>query len=114
MKTKTYDLNLYVIDGQLRVLAHQLEYTCYGDLTTGTEFTRALTIDLFRGNERQWRPILELFGETQLYSELDSWLMTDVADFNVPHYEFPVDMLKPMPVELAIALEALPEYEIHA
>ena len=32
MKTKTYDLNLYIIDGHVKILAHQLERNVYNEL----------------------------------------------------------------------------------
>ena len=112
MKTKTYDLNLYVIDGQLKVLAHELEIADDGRLQTGTNFTEALSIDLYRGNERQWRPILDLFEEKDMYSELDSWLMSEVADERTPLSRFSPERLSAMPIELARAVEQLPEYVV--
>ena len=112
MKTKTYDLNLYVVDGQLRVLAHELELSDSRQLQTGSNFTEALVIDVYRGNERQWRPILDLFEEKDLYSELDSWLLSEVADERTPVSRFSPERLSAMPIELARAVEQLPEYVV--
>lgn len=113
MKTKTYDLNLYVIDGHLKVLAHELEISSAGDIQSlGSNFHEIINIPVTRGNKRQWQNFLDFFGETEMFDELDSWWTTPVQDFSTPEYDYPVEAVRPMPGELQLALKTLPEYEL--
>lgn len=112
MKTKTYDLNLYVINGQLKVLAHELELSSGDSIQTGSNFHETVVIDLYRGNRQQWEKYLDMFGERELYSELDSWCFAPLEDNATPVYEFTPKELQAMPIELALAIEQLPEYEL--
>lgn len=112
MKTRTYDLNLYVIDGQLKILAHELEISSDGDIQSiGSNFTEILNIPVLRGNKRQWQNILDFFGETEMYDELDSWWTAPVQDIQTPEYDYPLDVLRSMPGEIQYGLATLPEYE---
>jgi hypothetical protein len=112
MKTKTYDLNLYVIDGELRVLAHELMISSDGDIQTGTNFQVAYTMPVFRRNKPLWSAILEFFGESELYSELDSWYGVGLEARDLPNYDYTIDDLNKMPIELALAVTDLPEYKL--
>lgn len=112
MQTKTYDLNLYVIDGRLKVLAHELEIGSHGDIQSiGGNFHEILNIPVLRGNARQWQNILEFFGETEQYDELDSWWTCSVEDIQTPLDDYPAKELKAMPGEIQLGLRALPAYE---
>ncbi len=113
MKTKTYDLNLYVIDGHLKVLAHELELSSDGDIQSiGSNFHKIIDIPVTRGNARQWQNFLDFFGEDQMFDELDSWWTAPVVDISTPEYDYPAGTLNPMPGELQQALKTLPEYEL--
>lgn len=113
MKTKTYDLNLYVINGQLKVLAHELQVSPNRTIqTNGSVYHEAIVIDLFRGNEPLWRNFLDYFGERDLYSELDSWRLADLPELDMPAYFYTHEQLMSMPIELARALGELPSYEL--
>lgn len=112
MRTKTYDLNLYIIDGQFKILAHELETNYDGYLQTGSNFREALNIPLKRANRLLWEPILKFFGETEVYNELDSWHCTGFDADDVPNCYFPEEELKAMPPVLATICEHLPEYEV--
>lgn len=112
MKTKTYDLNLYVINGELRVLAHELMIATDGDIQTGTNFQVAYTMPVFRRNQPLWSAILEFFGESELYSELDSWYGVGLEARDLPNYDYTIDDLNKMPIELALAVTDLPEYKL--
>jgi hypothetical protein len=112
MKTKAYDLNLYVIEGRLKVLAHELEISSAGDIqSVGGNFHEIVNIPVLRGNARQWENILEFFGEPEQYDELDSWYTCPVEDFSTPLEEFPAEELKKMPAEIQLGLSTLPAYE---
>jgi len=114
MKTKTYDLNLYVLNGVMQVVAYELQHGEFGDLTTNHDkFITAYEFDLYRRNDRLWRNFLDYFGEKELYSELDSWHHCNVADFDVPNTWYDTEEFVGMPPELAYALAALPEYEVN-
>jgi hypothetical protein len=112
MQTRTYDLNLYVIDGRLKVLAHELEISSAGDIQSlGGNFHEIVNIPVLRGNARQWQNILEFFGEDGQYDELDSWWTASVEDFSTPLADYPAEELKAMPGEIQLGLRALPAYE---
>lgn len=112
MKTKTYDLNLYVIDGHLKVLAHELEINVYGDIqSVGSNFHEIVNIPVLRGNRRQWENILEFFGEKDQYDELDSWWNAPVDDITTPLTDYPDDLVRAMPGEIQVGLSSLPAYE---
>lgn len=114
MKTNTYDLNLYVIDGQLKVLAHELEFASDGHVQAGSKFHEALSFTFKRKNKELWMPILEFFGETEIYDELDSWYGVAMYDEYLP---FPtweaMGGIAGLPDIVTIALSFLPEYEMH-
>jgi hypothetical protein len=113
MKTKTYDLNLYVLDGILNVYAYELQVGEFGDISTNYDkFIKAFEMPVLRGNERLWKTYLDYFGEKQIYSELDSWKFCMSNDFDTPNEEYQPEELRAMPVELALALSELPEYEV--
>lgn len=115
MKTNTYDLNLYIIDGQVKILAHRLERNINGELITGSQFSEALNIQLRRANRAIWQPIVDFFmGEknTEVYNELDDWLCAPVEDSATPYSELPVSTLKEMPPVLATVAQHLPKYEV--
>jgi hypothetical protein len=109
MKTKIYDLNLYIIDGELRVLAHELELATDGHVQTGSNFHVAYSMPVFRRNERLWRQFLEFFDEPDMYNELDSWygFYPEGQD-----YDYTLEFMRTMPIELALSLKDLPEYEV--
>lgn len=114
MKTNTYDLNLYVIDGQLKVLAHELEFASDGHIQAGSKFLTALEFTPTRKNRPIWQPILEFFGETELYDELDSWYGVALYDEYLP---FPtweaMGGIAGLPETVASALSVLPEYKMN-
>lgn len=113
MKTKTYDLNLYIIDGHLKVLAHELEVASDGHIQTGCNFVEALNIELFRANRSRWQPILDLFEETEVYDELDSWWRVPLADEDTPMWSYNSEICAEMKSpELVSALKELPAYEM--
>lgn len=113
MKTKTYDLNLYVIDGYLKILAHELEISSDGDIQSlGSNFHEIVNIPVTRGNARQWQNILDFFGEDRMFDELDSWWTAPVVDIQTAEYDYPLDVLRSMPGEIQLGLKALPEYEL--
>lgn len=114
MKTKTYDLNLYVIDGVMKVVAYELERNSYGDIQTNcSKFHTVYEFDLYRRNEPLWRNFLDFFGEKQLYSELDSWYKCNLKEYNTPNTWYENSEFVGMPPELAYELAALPEYEVN-
>ena len=113
MKTNTYDLNLYVIDGQLKVLAHELEFASDGHVQAGSKFHEALSFPFKRKNKELWMPILEFFGETELYDELDSWYGVALYDEYIPFSNWHSSLLDAMPPILAVAVTELPEYEMN-
>lgn len=112
MRTKTYDLNLYIIDGRFKVLAHELEISSGNHIQAGSNFIEALNIPLKRANRLLWEPILKFFGETEVYDELDSWYGTNIDAIDVPNCYFQEEELKAMPPVLATICEHLPEYEV--
>ena len=115
MKTNTYDLNLYVIDGHVKILAHQLERNVYNELITGTEFHVALDMKLKRANRAIWQPIVDFFtGEqdTKVYNELDDWHCASVYCATQPYSKLPKSYLNVMPPVLATIAEHLPEYDV--
>lgn len=115
MKTKTYDLNLYVIDGHVKILAHQLERNVYNELITGSTFHVAFDMQLKRANRAIWQPIVDFFtGEkdTKIYNELDEWHCTSVESATRPYSKLPKSYLNSMPVVLDIVVEELPEYDV--
>lgn len=113
MITNTYDLNLYVIDGELRVLAHEFEYASDGHIQTGGTFHCALKFPFKRANKALWQPILKFFEEEELYDELDSWYCVPFYDENTPFLDWEsthvLDLFPPM---LAVAVQQLPSYEL--
>lgn len=112
MRTKTYDLNLYIIDGRFKVLAHELETSYEGHIQASSRFLEALNIPLKRANRLLWEPILKFFGEAEAYNELDSWYGTETDGYDVPNCYFQEEELKAMPPVLATICEHLPEYEV--
>ena len=113
MITRTYDLNLYVIDGRLKVLAHELELSSDGDIQSlGSKFHEIINIPVTRGNKRQWQNFLDFFGETEMFDELDSWWCAPVADIRTPEYDFSTETVRSMPGELQLAISELPKYEL--
>ena len=113
MKTRTYDLNLYVIDGRLKVLAHEMEISSDGDVQSlGGTFHEILNIPVLRGNRRQWENILEFFEESEMYDELDAWWCSPVEDIQTPVYDYDLATIRSMPGELQYGLATLPEYEM--
>lgn len=113
MKTNTYDLNLYIIDGHVKVLAHRLEFASDGHVQAGGHFTEALNIQLKRSNRAIWQPIVDFFEgtkDTEVYNELDSWWRAPVADMNTPHRLMPYEDIQAMPPVLATVASHLPEY----
>jgi len=115
MKTNTYDLNLYVIDGYVKVLAHQLEFASDGHVQCGGNFSTALSIQLKRANKAIWQPIVDFFEgtpNTEVYEELDSWRMAPVADMDTPHKIMPYEDIEAMPPVLATVVSYLPQYEM--
>lgn len=115
MQTNTYDLNLYVIDGKLKVLAHQLEFASDGHIqSVGSKFISAFEITIKRANRAIWQPIVEFFGEdpAEIYDELDSWWGTDLYDENVPHHTWTEENLDSMPPVLNVACSILPTYRM--
>ena len=59
-----------------------------------------------------WQPVLDLFEEKELYSELDSWILSELANEYTPVSRFSPERLQAMPKFLADAVEGLPEYEL--
>lgn len=115
MKTNTYDLNLYVINGHVKILAHQLERNVYNELITGSTFHVALDMQLKRVNRVLWQPIVDFFtGEqnTKIYDELDEWHCASVESATQPYSKLPHSYLKYMPPVLATIAQHLPEYEV--
>lgn len=115
MKTNTYDLNLYVIDGHVKVLAHQLMRNPYNELVTGTKFHEALNIELKRANKAIWQPIIDFFtGEqnTKVYDELDDWHCASVESATQPYSKLPKSYLDSLPPVLATVLKYQPEYDV--
>lgn len=115
MQTNTYDLNLYIIDGRVKVLAHQLQRNPYNELVTGTKFHTALDIDLKRINSAIWQPIVDFFtGEqdTKVYDELDEWHCAAVESATQPYSKLPKKYLASLPPVLATVLEHQPEYDV--
>jgi hypothetical protein len=113
MITNTYDLNLYVIDGELKVLAHQLEFASDGHVQTGSEFQCALSFPVKRANRFLWEPILSFFEEEpELYNELDSWYRVALYDEDTPFCEWHSALVEAMPPIVATAIQQLPEYEM--
>lgn len=116
MQTNTYDLNLYVIDGKLKVLAHQLEFASDGHIqSVGSKFISAFEITMKRANRAIWQPIVEFFGEdpTEIYDELDSWWGTAFYDDDVPFRTWVESgQLDMMPPVLNVACSILPTYKM--
>ncbi len=115
MKTNTYDLNLYIIDGQIKILAHELEFANDGHVQCGSNFSERLNIPLRRATRPIWQPIVDFFEgttNTKVYDELDSWSLAPVADMDTPHQIMPNEDLEAMPLVLATVVAHLPEYEI--
>lgn len=112
MKTKTYDLNLYVVDGEVMVLAHQLTKQNGNITTDGNKFTQILSILATRKNANVWRQVLTYFDELDLYDELDAWAFASVEDASTPSYKYTIDELAKMPKVLRDALILQPEYEV--
>ena len=114
MKTNTYDLNLYVIDGKLKILAHQLEFASDGHIQAGGEFLTALEFTPTRKNRPFWQPILDFFGEKELFDELDSWYGVALYDEETPFPDWEaMGRITGLPDTVATALSVLPEYEMH-
>jgi hypothetical protein len=116
MKTNTYDLNLYVIDGKVKVLAHELEFASDGHIQAGGNFLSAFEIPLKRTTRFLWEPIVAFFGEdpTKIYNELDSWYGVDLYDESVPFHTWEDSgVLNTMPPVLDVACSILPTYEMH-
>jgi len=115
MKTNTYDLNLYIIDGHVKVLAHQLERNVHNELITGSTFHVALDMQLKRASRLIWQPIVDFFtGEpdSKVYNELDDWHCASVESATQPYSKLPKSYLKSMPPVLATIAEHLPEYDV--
>ena len=115
MLTNTYDLNLYIIDGHVKVLAHQLERNINNELITGSTFHVALDMQLKRASRAIWQPIVDFFTgeqETKVYNELDDWHCASVESATKPYSKVPNTYLKVMPPVLATIAEHLPEYEV--
>jgi hypothetical protein len=115
MKTNTYDLNLYIIDGQVKILAHRLQRNTQGELITGTQFSEALNIQLKRSNRAIWQPIVDFFtGESnsEVFNELDDWHCASIESATQPYSKLPDSYLKCMPPVLATVAQYLPEYEV--
>lgn len=112
MKTKTYDLNLWVNEGSVHVLAHQLTEQNGNITTDGNTFTEIFDIPATRKNASMWRPLLDYFDEPDLYDELDAWSLTAYADHNEPQHHYTQDELGKMPELLRDAINRLPEYEV--
>lgn len=112
MKTKTYDLNLYIIDGQFKILAHELEISTEGNIQSGSNFIEVLNIPLKRTNRLLWEPMLTFFGHDEAYDELDAWYGTQTDGYEAPNCYYPEEELKAMPPVLATICEHLPEYEV--
>lgn len=117
MQTNTYDLNLYVIDGKLKVLAHQLEVSSNGDIQASSKFITAFEITIKRANKAIWKPIVEFFGEdpAEIYDELDSWYGTALYDDETtfPTWEMS-GQLAMMPPVLNVACSILPIYKVRS
>ena len=114
MITNTYDLNLYIIDGQLKVLAHQLEFASDGHVQAGGEFVTALQFPVKRTNRILWEPILEFFGETVVYDELDSWFGVAMYDDDTPFLDWgAMGKVPNMPELMCTAVNQLPYYSMH-
>jgi hypothetical protein len=64
---------------------------------------------VFRRNERLWRQFLEFFDEPDMYDELDSWYGFYTEG---EHYDYTLEFMRTMPIELALSLKDLPEYEV--
>jgi len=116
MQTNTYDLNLYVIDGKLKVLAHRLEFSSAGHLqASGSKFISAFELTIKRANRAIWQPIVEFFGEdpAEIYDELDSWYGTALYDDDTtfPTWEMS-GQLAMMPPVLNVACSILPTYKV--
>ena len=113
MITNTYDLNLYVIDGRIKILAHELEISSEGHIQAGGNFIEALSFPFKRKNKELWQPLLEFFGESELYDELDSWYGVATYDENTPFIDWRSShQLEAMPALLAVAVMDLPSYEV--
>lgn len=113
MKTKTYDLNLYIIDGKFQLVAYELSVSSAGEMQTNfSNFRPALRIDLLRANRPLWEPILKFFDETEVYDELDSWYKCELFDSETPYWSYPSTELEPMPPVMQEILKNLPDYEI--
>lgn len=115
MKTNTYDLNLYVIDGHVKILAHQLERNICNELITGSTFHVALDMQLKRASRAIWQPIVDFFtGEqdSEVYEELDDWHCASVKSSTQPYSKLPKKYLDSMPPVLATIAEHLPEYDV--
>ncbi len=116
MKTNTYDLNLYIIDGKLKVLAHQLEFASDGHIqSVGSNFISAFEITMKRSNKAIWQPIVEFFDEDpdDIYDELDSWWGVALCDYDVPFRTWAESkQLEAMPPVLNVACSILPTYKM--
>lgn len=113
VQTRKYDLNLYVVDGVLKLLAHEVQKQ--GEhWSTGSKYHTALKLNLSRKNRPIWQAILDFYEEEELYSELDSWWLTPVngEGFDSPGYKCSDSELDNMPEIMKIALSCLPEYEM--
>jgi hypothetical protein len=114
MITNTYDLNLYVIDGSVKVLAHELEFASDGHIQVGSPYQVAMSFPFKRANKALWRPILDFFGEDDLYDELDSWYGTAFYDEGIPFSDWESSGQLPiMPEILATAVANLPSYTMN-
>jgi hypothetical protein len=114
MKTNTYDLNLYIIDGKLKVLAHELEISSEGYIQAGSKFISALEFPVKRSNKFMWEPILEFFDEDiEIFNELDSWWGAPIYDQDITYPDWQsTGVLESMPPVLDVACSILPTYEV--
>lgn len=114
MQTNTYDLNLYVIDGKLKVLAHQLEISSAGHIQAGSTFISAFEIIIKRANRALWQPIVEFFDEDiEIFNELDSWWGVPIYDQDITYPDWQsTGVLEAMPPVLDVACSILPTYEV--
>ena len=113
MITNTYDLNLYVIDGRIKILAHELEISSEGHIQAGGNFIEALSFPFKRKNRELWQPLLEFFGESELYDELDSWYGVPIYDDATPFDSWEsMGYIPEAPKLLALALSQLPAYSV--
>lgn len=112
MRTKTYDLNLWVNEGSVHVFAHQLTEENGNITTDGNTFTEIFDIPATRKNASMWRPLLDYFDEPDLYDELDAWVLADLGDYYKPQHHYTQTQLDKMPEILRDAINYQPEYEV--